>query len=238
MSFKMTVTDAITASFLLANGKAVPPAVGSTKYVKLQALLNYYQNEWADEADTYWLSLRSVFTLPSITATDTYAIPATVGRVSGQEGDFVRIYHTDGISESDYTLVPITRLYDSDTTINNYGKPRLNANGTCAQVGDNIVFSRAFVATDPQFGGTLKIAGYTFPATLVNPTDVIAVDKPQWLCARVAAEFIRTDVTRVQLYGSLIDQAKEAMDQMKSNNSAQDESVYTGSFRPLGSTWD
>ena len=238
MAFTQTVDQAIAASYLLATGKAVAPTSGTAKYTKLLALLNMYTQVWAGETGTDWKSLYSLFTVSgTVTATDTFAIPATVGKVSRSEGDFVRINHTDGTTQSTYTIVPIERLYNDGSTISTPGGSTQNSTGTCAISGSNIIFPTAFKTTDAQYGGTIKIPGYSIPATLTTGTDVITVDDPFWLCFRVAAEYIRNDVTRVQLYGSLIDQANDAMTGMKEDNESQSETVYSGGYRPLGNTW-
>lgn len=232
-----TVDQAVADTYLFATGKATPPVFGATKYTKILALFNHFSKTWSKEADTDWASLRTIATGPVITATDTFLIPTSLGKVSGQEGDFVRIKHLDGVSESEYTNIPADRLYNDGSTINNWSRQFMNANGAVAVVGANIVFSRAFLTTDPQFGGTLYVPGYTIPPTLVNASDLITVDDPNWLSLRAAAEYVRTDLTRVAQYPNLIALANEAMEAMKAANSSQSEDVYRGSYRPLGSTW-
>ena len=174
----MTVTEAIAATYLLATGKATAPSSGTAKYTKILALLNIFSQNWATEP-VMWASLRSTFTVTSpatVTATDTFAIPATVGKISEQEGDYVRINHANGTDQSTYTIVPIERLYDDGPTINTAGGPY------CAVSGSNLIFPVAFTSTSPQFGGTVKIPGYSIPATLTTGSDVIQVDDPYWLC--------------------------------------------------------
>lgn len=239
MAYVETLDQLVANTYLLATGKTTPLSQGTTKYTKITALANLFTRQWSREVGTDWRSLRTIVTFAAtISATDTYALPTTISEVSSQDGDFVRVYHTDGVSESDYTLVPIERLYDDGPTLNNGGRMEHNATGTCAIYGGNLIFSRAFLSTDPQIGASIKMAGFSIPAALVNPSDLIVVDDPFWLEARCAAEYVRNDVTRVQLYQSLIEQANVAMEQMKEYNSTQDEYMYTGSWRPLGNTWD
>lgn len=238
MADTQTVDEVIADTYLFATGKGVPPTSGSTKYIKILALLNLFTKEWAREPDTEWNSLRQLFAVAAaVSATDTYALPITIERVSQQESDFVRIYHTDGVKESDYTIVPIQRLYDGGPIVSSAGVSRRNAVGTCALVGSNIVFSRAFTSTDPQFGGSIKVPGSAIPPVLVNGTDVVAVDDPAWLSSRSAAEYVRTDVTRVQLYPSLLDIANDKMNGMKTANESQVEEALETSFSLLGESW-
>jgi hypothetical protein len=237
MALAMTVTQFVAQTYLLATGKTTALTAGSSKYTKILALGNLFTQQWAQEPGVDWASLRTIFSLGTVSATDTVALDSDIGKVSSQEGDFVRIAHTDGVSESEYTIVPISKLYGDGPKVSASGVSRRNAVGTCAISGTDLIFSRAFLATDAQFGGTISLPGYATPATLINANDTIAVDNPQWLCYAAAAEYDRNDITRVQLYPSLRDRAKELMAQMKDVNGSQLEEVYTGGWSPLGESW-
>lgn len=237
MGSTMTVDQFVANAYLLATGKTTALSFGSSKYTKILNLGNLFVRQWALEPGVNWNSLRSLFTLGAIvTATDTFALPATMGKISDQEGDFVRILHTDGVSESEYTIVPADRLWNDGPTLNN-PVSRRNAWGTCAVIGSNLVFSTPFKTTNAQYGGTIKVPGYTIPATMTAISDVLPVDDPDWLCYVVAGEYDRNDVTRVQLYASLNDRATQLMKNMKAQNGSQVEEVYRGSWAPLGQTW-
>lgn len=227
----MILTDFVTNAYLIGTGKVTPPASGTSKYNKLVALANLFTQNWASEAGVDWKSLRTVATVSgTVTATDTFTLPTTLGKLSKTEGDFIRIVCTDG-TESQYTIVPIERLYEEGSKIQATG------NSTCAVSGASLVFNTAFTATSREFGGTIYVPGYSIPATLSAGTDVIQVDDPYWLVFAVAAEFIRTDITRAEQYGNLIAQANNSMSGMKSDNDTQQEKV-TAVWRPLGSTWE
>lgn len=227
MSFSMTVDQAVANTYLLATGKTTTLTSGDSKYTKILALLNLFTQQWASESGIDWKSLRNTFTVAAtVSATDTYLIPATCGKVSKQDGDFVRIYHTDGVTESDYSIVPIERLYNDGPTINNGGIGRHTSVGTCSIVGSNLVFSTPFASTDAQYGGTIKIPGYSIPATLTTGSDVIAVDDPFYPCYMSAAEFVRNDITRQSQYPNLVSQAASSMQGMKEDNQSQVESGY------------
>lgn len=227
----MIVTDAIANTYLLATGKTTTLTAGTTKYTKILALLNMFTQQWAGEVGVDWKSQRLVATVTgTVTATDTFAIPTTLSKVSKTKGDFVRIIHTDGV-ESDYSIVPIERLYNESS------KAQGGTGNRVAVSGSNLIFDVAFTASSPQFGGTIYVPGYKIPATLDDGADTIEVDDPYWLCFMAAAEYVRNDITRVQQYPNLIAQANNAMEGMKNENNSQVESV-TATWSPLGSTWE
>lgn len=227
----MIVTDAIANTYLLATGKTTTLTAGTTKYTKILALLNMFTQQWAGEVGVDWKSQRLVANVTgTVTATDTFAIPTTLSKVSKTQGDFVRIVHTDG-TESDYDIVPIERLYQESS------KAQGGTGNRVAISGSNLIFDVAFTATSPQFGGTIQVPGYKIPATLTAGSDTIEVDDPYWLCFMAAAEYVRNDITRVQQYPNLIAQANNAMEGMKNENNSQVETV-SATWSPLGSTWE
>lgn len=228
----MTVTDAISTSYLLATGKPTAPSSGTSKYNRILGLLNVFSRGWANEPGVDWQSLRLWANVTgTVTATATFAIPTTLDRVSKDANDPVRILHSDGITESEYTIVPAERLYESGSRV------RGASGGTVAIVGSNLVFDTAFTADSPQFGGTIQVPGYKVVATLSSGSDAIEVDDPDWLCYMVAAEYVRNDITRVQQYGNLVALANNAMNGMKEANGSAQEQV-TAQWSPLGSTWE
>jgi hypothetical protein len=240
MAATMTLDQFVLNSYLISTGKVTPPVFGATKYTKLTALANLYTLDWSSEPDVDWASQRSVFSLGNVIATDTFMLDDSIGYISRQEGDFVRIVSADGKNEYPYTVVPGPRLYGDGPQLNSSGMGGRNNWGTCAVVGTNLVFDRVFKTTDPMYGGSISVSGYVIPDTLARQADIISVDNPLWLVMRCAAEYIRNDVTRVQLYQSLIDQTNAQMAVMKANNMSQKETIYTGSWNPMpaGTTTD
>jgi hypothetical protein len=234
----LTVDQAVAQVYLRATGKVTPLTFGTTKYTKILALLNFYTQEWALEAGIDWNSLRQPFPIGTVTATDTFSLDTDIGTMSQQEGDFVRISNIDGVSESEYTIVPPSRLYEDGPVLLNGGIGCFNSKGTCAISNGNLVFSTPFLASNPEFGGTIKVPGFIIPPALVGISDQIIVDDPNWLVVKSAAEYDRNDVTRVQLYPALNDEAAVLMENMKDQNQSQAESAYTGAYRPLASTWE
>lgn len=222
----MTVTAALNRCYQLATGKNTALAVTDAKGAKILNLFNHYTSDWA-KSD--WAAMRSTFTLtPTITATDTFSFSAstTLHHISQQEGDFVRIYHTDGVGETDYTIVPIDRLYDNGPARNNAGGMRVAISGT------SLVFPTAFLTTNPQYGGSIRVPGYLAPTTLAGGTDVIQVSDPLWLVQRSAAQYVLTDRTRVQLYDTLKGEADKLWAEMIGNEESQHETIYTAQLMP------
>lgn len=238
----MLVNTAINKVNLLANGKGADLVVDSTKYTKILRLLNLYKDVWAQEPGVQWNSLRSLASLSAtVSATATYALTTAIidgtAKLSTQEGDYVRILHTNGINESDYTLVQDSRLYNDGASINNPGGDWV------ARRGSNLIFPVAFTSASAQFGGTIKVPVYTTPADMVSsttdPTDVIEIDDPYWIIFMAAAEYVRNDVTKQNQYANLIAQATNAMYGMKENNESQLEEVYNNGQlgAAMGETW-
>lgn len=232
----MTVTDFVPKVFYTATGKAPTFVSGSTKWLKILALANIEIDNWQDEPGVDWYSLYSPnLSVGTISATDTYTIPSTVRKISDQEGDVVRIIHSDGVAFTDYDTIEPDRSKDFANGMRTF------QDNYVANVGGKLIFNRAFNSTDPQFGGTLTIPAFTYagpgtpPNFLVNDSDVIPVDIPNWLVYATAAAYDSTDVTRSQYVPRLEAKANQVMDVMKQRNQAQNTRLFQP-WRPLGST--
>lgn len=219
----MTTSDLIAAVILKATGEVSTAANGDSEWSKVLGAANYYLNTWANEPGVDWNSLYTPeSSLGTITATDSFLLPTTAIKVSDQAGDTVRIDYTNGTG---YTIVNIVaanqlkRYYTGNKT--NYSE------NVCAQIGRNLVFNRKFKSTDPEFGGTITAPTYAAPTSLVNPTDVVLVDDPNWLVVICAAEYVRNDITLQQQYPNLVAEANAIMTDMKTNNdTAQEQEIY------------
>lgn len=226
MAQVMTVSQAIAETYLLATGKTTALDAGSPKYQRVLALLNVFTNRWAKWPSVQWRSLRTLSTLPSVISTSaTYTLPANINRVSQDGLDYVTITSLTG-QEYRYEIVPVERargMYDY-------------RNDVSTIAGQNLLFHGGFSATDPRIGGTIKVPAYLVPTTLVNATDVIQVDDPNWLCYAAAAEYCRNDITRVQLYPSLRDESLQMMAAMIQNNDTSILEVARP-WSPMGETW-
>lgn len=218
----MTITDSITDTYLKAVGKATPPTAGTSKYTRIVGLLDFYQRRWAREPGVDWNSLYNPeFSLGTVTATDTFDIDtSSIRKLSDREGDSVRIVWTDGVGYTDYDIVDHQTLKDYSFGVNKESPIGFY----CAQIGSTLVFNHTFTSNDPQFGGDIQVPCYVFPDEINsdNPdTDEIQVDDPDWLSTRVAAEYVRNDITRRQRYPELIAEANEMMQRMIDDNEGQ-----------------
>jgi hypothetical protein len=226
----VTLSQLIAAAYLRATGEVSTLAVGDDDYTKLTQIANFYTDTWATEPGVDWRSLYSTISVSgTVTATDTFALPSTIRKISQQDGDFVRIIHTVTTQYTDYQLVAPERL--KDYTSGNY----------CAQEGSNLVFNAAFTTSSPEYGGTIKVPCYTFPTKFPDSplgTETVVVDNPNWLVVICAAEYSRTDITRQNLYPGLISEANDLMLAMKSANDSQLTEAHKSQVSvPNGSTW-
>lgn len=213
----MTRPEFLSAVYLRATGKPTAPTSGR-KYDQILALGTFYTRQWQDENDVDWDSLFDFFNVSgTVTATDEFTIPATVRKVSQQEGDVVRIVRTDG-DVTEYQLVAPDRLYE-----NRYGY-------AVAKIGSQLKFASAFTATSREFGGTIVVPGYGFAVFPTDDSTAIPVDNADWLVVRVAAEFVRTDITRQNQYPNLLNEANQLMLKMRENNSGRSDEIYRPTF--------
>ena len=97
-------------------------------------------------------------------------------------------------------------------------KQDFNQGKYCCVRGGELVFNAPFDSTMPEFGGTLYVPCYQYVQTLSNPTDTIQVDDPDWLIVRCAAEYVRTDVTRLGQFPNLLSEANDIAARMTDDN--------------------
>lgn len=212
----MNRPEFVSAVYLRATGKPTAPTSGR-KYDQIIALGEFFTRQWQDEPGQDWASLYDFRNSGTVSATDTFALTATIRKVSQMDGDKVRILHTDS-NETEYTIVPADRLYE------------YRYDFAVAVTGTNLMFSSAFTADSPQFGGTIIVPSYGYAEFPTNDTDLIEVDNPDWLVLRTAAEFVRTDITRQNQYPNLINEAQQLMDKMKENDGGQVDTIYRPNF--------
>lgn len=219
----MLVSEYVTKAYLLATGKPVAPSIGSRKYNQLIELGKYFTDVWQSEPGTDWDSTFDYRNSGTITATDTFTLDSTIRLVSQGTGDYVRIVNGSLVWE--YEVVPAERLWE------------YRYSDAVAKVGNNLMFSRAFTASDGQIGGTLVVPSYGTVEFDSDPAATIPVDDPNWLVTSVAAEFVRNDITRQNQYPNLIAQANVLMDKMKENNGGNSDTVIR-SWEPLGGVFE
>ena len=199
----MTVSDYVQKAYLLATGKTTTLAEGTAKYTKFLNLANLLQLKWQNEPGVDWPSLYLRENVSgTVSATDTFALPATIRKLSQRPEDKVRITRTDSTLDY-YDIIQPDEL------------KRYIGYNACAKIGSNLVFPSAFTASSAQFGGTIRVPGYGSVETLADDADTIAVEDPDWLCYMAAAEYVRNDITRQAQYGNLVALAVDSMNHMK-----------------------
>lgn len=219
----MTCADAVDAVYLRATGKVATFAFADPKGVKILGLLNFYSRRWSRETGIDWISLYNpLFPIGTISNTDTFSIDtSTIRKLSQQEGDNVRIvWETDSSFFTDYELVPADRMKE------------FNHGAFAARQGSSLIFNRTFVSTDPEFGGTLYVPCYLYTDDLINSTDDVQVDDPDWLVLICAAEYVRTDLTRLGQYPNLLAEANDCMQRMKDDNLDDQNTDATAIWNP------
>ena len=236
----MTIAEFVSDTYLKSTGKTTALTTGS-KYNRIIALGDYYQRRWAREPGTDWNSLYNpLYQIGNVSATDTYDIdPSTVRKVSDREGDVVRIVWSDGVGYTDYDVVAANALKDYYAGVN-----KESAMGNyCARIGNDIVFNKKFTSSSQEYGGKIYVPVYIYPEAITSDNtdeDEVQVDDPDWLVTRVAAEYVRNDITRRSRYPELLQEANEILARMKDDNEGQIDRVNTPwtPFSGLGdSTW-
>lgn len=90
----MTTSEFVRNVVLLSEGKRETFATGATKWLRIVDLGNFYLQQFAREYGVDWNHYYdSIKTFGTVTATDTFAIPSAVQKISQQEGDYVRVMH-------------------------------------------------------------------------------------------------------------------------------------------------
>ena len=222
---RMTRLEAITEAYLIATGKTTLPAEGSSKRNKLTGLAKKLYRDWQVEKGVEWSSLYAVVSGGTVSATDTFELDTDINFISKQEGNFVRI-RTAPNSYVNYILCKPQQLYQYRD--GNY----------VAKVADNSVkFSKAFTASDSVFGGTIEVPAIIKLDDINSDTSEILIDNPQWLPARLAAQYVFNDRQLNYLYDDLLADANDMMQGMIDQNGTLSDSYNTGIdyFSSMGS---
>jgi len=218
----MNVSQFVQKAYLASNGKTTVLAPTSPRYVKFVALANTLQDDWLSEPDIQWNSRYERLSLGTITS-DRVAMDEDIYEFSKREGDYITITSTAG-NISYWSLVTPEEFR------------RYRYNNTCTVIGDELVFARTFVTGDNEYGGEVIVPVTMKLDPLVQPTDDILVDDPNWLVYAVAAEQVRNTVTKLSQYPALIQKANNIMVKMKQKNDAQLDQIPM-SPSVLGESW-
>lgn len=207
----MDISVAIPLAYQIATGNPYTGAPGDTNWLRMLNYFNLVQNVWANEPGGDWESLYSPgVEVGQITADQGFDLPTGILKPSNKAHDYVYITATDG-NITKYKTVPGPQLkyYDQSQQV-------------CAISGGQILFPRAWTATDPEYGGTLFVPAFLsispFRTSPVAMRGALTVDDPNWVIYYAAQEWAQPDVTLVQNVPSLIAKATDSMTAMKLNN--------------------
>lgn len=219
-----TVDWCISRAFWHAFRKAAPPQT-SPKYQASLAIADSMQKLWADEPEVEWNSLFQQTTLSATVSTNsTVPLDLAIDNIVKREGYPILITAPTGGDPKRFDVINQTQLYE------------YRYKDAAAQVGRNLIFSRAFDATDAFIGGTIQVPTYGFVPDIQFSTDYVVVDKPMWLVYMIAAELVRNDVVKRPEYNNLLTLADQVMQKMRIANGGQREEVATP-WRPAGESW-
>jgi len=218
----LTTTQLVAAVILKASGETSEAVSGDSDWLKTLGIANQCIDDFSNEPNVDWNSLYDPeYSIGTVSATASYDLDLdTIRKISDAPHDLVRIDHLNG-QYTNYQVVPAESLKRYYT-----GNKASSVGYYCAQIGNTLVFNHAFISTDAQFGGDIKIPVYLYPEHLVGDSDTVPVDIPNWLVYAAAAEWTRNDVTKQNLYPGLLSQANAIMQRMKDDNeTAQVETV-------------
>jgi hypothetical protein len=219
----MTIDQAIAKAFLHAQRKATPPANGTPKYNALLGIADSMTKLWATEPDTEWDTLYSLVTLSSVvSATNVFALDATINDISEREGDAIRV--TNGTNTTAFSVVSPNQLYE------------YRYQNAVARIGSNLKFSQAFASTSPLIGYSIQVPAILYTTDVTSGSQTVQVDDPMYLVYMMAAEFVRNDPVRVGQYNNLLALAEQTMQKMKETNGGQMDAISTP-WTPAGQSW-
>ena len=200
----MTASELLQEVYTAFRGKIASktPTWGSDKANIVLEIANRKTREWARDPYHRWDSLFSVENVGTInTSTFAYNLDA------------------DFLAPSDYFLVQKT---NGDLVEVSVTKPNQRlTNDTSVYISGRNPKKVTFAGTSIESsfsGGTLKAPGYYMPASLVEDTDVVAVDDPTWLVYAVAAELARNDPAKEDQFGNLMGMANDLYTKMITAN--------------------
>lgn len=181
----------------------------------------YFTDYRAGDTLTIGTEIRTIGTITSDTIlTTTVAFSAFTDQPFTRHmiiADTVKEYSLNRriYTPSDSAIVTIT----TQDVYYNYTKPQQRS------IGGVFIYGRqpkvlAFNETPSTqvVGGELKVAGYYLPSALVNSTDLVAVDDPNWLVYAVAAELARNDPAKDAEFGNILGMANELYKKMVAAN--------------------
>lgn len=174
------------------------PSEGSAEATYWLGIINRKKDEWAYDPFENWSSLfeERVLGDPIALATQDYDLDADFLRPS----DTIKVLVGDQVHDFDL-VEPQLR----DTT-----SKSVYISGKKLHFNDDI--------SADLIGGTIVVPGFYLPADLLNFTDTVPVDDPNWLALAVAAELAFADVTYEDKMADLNGMANNLYTRMKAAN--------------------
>lgn len=174
------------------------PSEGSAEATYWLGIINRKKDEWAYDPFENWSSLfeERVLNDPIALATQDYDLDADFLRPS----DTIKVLVGDQVHTFDL-VEPQLR----DTT-----------SGSAYISGKKLHFNDDISAD--LIGGTIIVPGFYLPADLLNFSDTVPVDDPNWLALAVAAELAFSDVTYEDKMADLIGMSNNLYTRMKAAN--------------------
>lgn len=220
----MTIDAAVARSFVHAQRKATPPAVGTSKYNALLAIADSMQKLWQAEPNVEWNSLYSLVSNGTISATNTMDLDDTINYISKRETDRAIAISPITAAEKYYNIISPNQLLEYRN---------LDA---VAQMGRTLYFPKAFLSTSILIGYTFKVPSILYVDDITVGTQTVQVDDPMWLVYSMAAEFVRNDVVKQAQYSNLLALADQCMQRMKQANGGQIDQIVLTPFAQ-GENW-
>ncbi|MDP4227898.1 MAG: hypothetical protein Q8910_16160 [Bacteroidota bacterium] len=194
----MKAQDLIQLAYTAYRGKAASktPTWGSDKANIALEIANRKQREWANDTKQSWKSLfdiKNVGVVSTLTFTynldDTFIKPAKSFQIVTTTGNIIEVSLT---------------------------KPQNSEQGKIYISGMNpkkATFGGTYIDSYLD-GGTLKAHGYYIPSDMVNNTDLVSVDNPDWLVYATAAELARNDAAKDDQLANLMGMANDLYTKM------------------------
>lgn len=234
----------IQKAWVAYKGNTSWPTPTSDKYLMMVMIANRLKNEWALDSKVHWDSLFTTRTYGPITsANQAYALDDDVFYLS----DFVYILRTDGNTDRFQVVHPESRNNNSATAIGSMadqtGDPLVYLTGSSQGGESNLTLNWIdSFATDltQEVGGTIQVGCYALPDDMVNASDTVPINNPEWAVMALAAELARNDPAKQDQYPLLIGQANDQYSKMvldNQGNSFQQPNGPMYAQQQLGVTW-
>lgn len=196
-----TVLQVLTDAYIAYRGKSSNmPQAGTDKYNDMLAILNRKQREWWTDPNNDWPSLWQLVTIDTpasnaglVAGTQTYPLTTAALTTAGTPilrlSDYIMLQDSNGNKKYITVIKPPVRAQYSQG---------------CYVSGANPLQLTFIMTIDANYAGLQPVAAsYVQPPVLVAPTDIVAVDDPNWCVYGVASELARNDYSKEEQFPNL-----------------------------------